>query len=155
MGKYLVQPTTINPYQAMIHMALVQALHRSNNCVRHTHKVYSNWPNVLQYQEVNLDDLSAHVLVDVHLITKPTCTCGRFEVNHIPCGHAIACLRMLNQAPRDHVPEFFSLVHYYYTYEKNVQPVNVTALEAQAIDKCSTNLEKKKRKTTYATDAER
>jgi len=39
---------------------------------------------------------------------------------------------MLNQAPRDHIPEFFHLEHYYYTYEKNVQPVNVTALEAQA-----------------------
>jgi hypothetical protein len=63
---------------------------------------------------------------------------------------------MLNQAPRDYVPEFFSLVQYYYTYEKNVQPVNVTALEAQATDKCSINLEKrKKRNTTYAADAER
>ena len=41
---------------------------------------------------------------------------------------------MLNQAPRDHIPEFFSLEHYSYTYEKNVQPVNVTALEAQATD---------------------
>jgi len=29
-----------------------------------------------------------------------------------------------------------SLEHYYYTYEKNVQPVNVTALEAQATDNC-------------------
>jgi hypothetical protein len=67
MDKYLIQPTTINPCQAMIHMALVQALPRSKNYVRHTHKVYSNWSNVLQYQEVNLDDLSTHVLVDVHL----------------------------------------------------------------------------------------
>jgi hypothetical protein len=39
-----------------------------------------------------------------------------------------------NQAPRDHIPEFFSLEHYYYTYEKNVEPVNVTALDAQATD---------------------
>ena len=43
---------------------------------------------------------------------------------------------MLNQAPRDHITEFFSLEHYYYTYEQNVQPVNVTALEAQATDNC-------------------
>jgi hypothetical protein len=69
-------------------------------------------------------------------LTKSTCTCGRFQVNDIPCGHAIACLRVLNQAPREHIPEFFSLEHYYYTYEKNVQPVDVTALEAQATDNC-------------------
>jgi hypothetical protein len=40
-------------------------------------------------------------------LTKPMCTCGRFQVNDIPCGHAIACLRRLNQAPRDYIPEFF------------------------------------------------
>jgi hypothetical protein len=44
--------------------------------------------------------------------------------------------RMLNQALRDHIPEFFSLEYDYYTYEKNVQPVNVMALEAQATDSC-------------------
>ena len=48
----------------------------------------------------------------------------------------MACLRMLNQAPRDHIPEFFGLEHYYYTYEKNVQPVNLAALEAQATYNC-------------------
>jgi hypothetical protein len=69
-------------------------------------------------------------------LTKLTRTCGRFQVNDIPCGHAIACLRILNQAPRDHIPEFFSLEHYYHTYEKNVLPINVTALEAQATDNC-------------------
>jgi hypothetical protein len=63
-------------------------------------------------------------------------TCGRFQVNDIPCGHAIACLKMLNQASRDHIPEFFSLEHYYYSYEKNVLPINVIALEAQATDNC-------------------
>jgi hypothetical protein len=42
-------------------------------------------------------------------LTKLMCTCGRFQVNDIPCGHAIACLRRLNQAPRDHtsILEFF------------------------------------------------
>jgi len=39
-------------------------------------------------------------------LTKPTFTCGRFQVNDIPCGHAIAYLRKLNQAPRHHIPEF-------------------------------------------------
>ena len=47
----------------------------------------------------------------------------------------IACLRMLNQAPRDHFPEFYIIEYYYYTYEKNVQPVN---LEAPATDSCLT-----------------
>ena len=54
----------------------------------------------------------------------------------MPCGHATACFGGLNQAPRDHIPEFFGLEHYYYTYEKNVHPVNVTALQAQATDNC-------------------
>ena len=53
-----------------------------------------------------------------------------FNANHY-CYHCVG-----NQPPRDRIPEFFSLEHYYYTYEKNVQPVNVTALEAQATDNC-------------------
>jgi hypothetical protein len=59
---------------------------------------------------------------------------------------------MLNQAPRDHIPEFFSLEHYYYTYEKNVLPINVTALEAQATDNSSIDFKKRERKSTYATN---
>ena len=60
---------------------------------------------------------------------------------------------MLNQAPRDHIPEFFSLKHYYYTYEKNIQPVSLAALEAQAIDNCPPPILKRgKRTTVYAAD---
>jgi len=39
----------------MILIAFVQAPYRVKNYVQHTHIVCSDWPNDLQYQEVNLD----------------------------------------------------------------------------------------------------
>jgi len=67
MDKYLIQLATKNLYQATIQIASVQDPHRSKNHVRNTHTVCSDWSDDLQYQEVNLDVLSAHVSVDVHL----------------------------------------------------------------------------------------
>jgi hypothetical protein len=73
-------------------------------------------------------------------LTKPICTtCGRFQVNDIPYGHAIACLRRLNRAPHDHtsIPEFFNLEHYHNRlYEKNVHLVKISDLQAEATDNC-------------------
>jgi hypothetical protein len=58
-----------------------------------------------------------------------TCTCGRYQVNDIPCGHAVACIIKLQKEPRNYIPEIFSLQKYLQTYNRNVLPVDTTELE--------------------------
>jgi hypothetical protein len=41
----------------------------------------------------------------VHLEAR-TCTCGRFEINDIPCGHAVALILRLRKQPRDTYQRF-------------------------------------------------
>jgi hypothetical protein len=41
-----------------------------------------------------------------------TCTCGGYQVNNIPCGHAVACIVKLQKEPRNYIPEIFSLQKY-------------------------------------------
>jgi len=59
----------------------------------------------------------AEFLVD---LVACTCTCGRYQVNNIPCGHAAACIVKLQKEPRNYVPEIFSLQKYLQTYNRNV-----------------------------------
>jgi hypothetical protein len=58
-----------------------------------------------------------------------TCSCGRYQVNDIPCGHAVACIIKLQQEPRNYVPEIFILQKDLQTYNRNVLPVDITELE--------------------------
>jgi len=58
-----------------------------------------------------------------------TCTCERYQINNIPCGHAVACIVKLQKEPCDYIPGIFSLQEYLQTYNRNVLPVNTTELE--------------------------
>jgi len=37
-----------------------------------------------------------------------TCTCGRCQVNNIPCGHAVACIVKLRKELCNYIPEILS-----------------------------------------------
>ena len=69
----------------------------------------------------------AKFLVD---LVACTCTCGRYQVNNIPCGYAIACIIKLQKEPRNYIPKVFSLQKYLQTYSRNVLPVDTIELEA-------------------------
>jgi len=49
-------------------------------------------------------------------LAEHTCSCGRFQINDIPCGHAVALIYKLRGHPRDFIPRFFSLETYRDTY---------------------------------------
>jgi len=59
-----------------------------------------------------------------------TCTCRRFQVNGIPCGHDVALIYQLRGQPRDFIPTFFSRVTYRDTYGDNVKAIdaNISSL---------------------------
>lgn len=64
-----------------------------------------------QHQSVQLSDenhgtvtaFGGNKLFIVDFI-RETCTCGHFQQHGVPCGHAIACLHLLQQSPRDRMP---------------------------------------------------
>jgi hypothetical protein len=55
-----------------------------------------------------------------------TCTCGRYQVTNIPCGHAVACIVKLQKESRNYIPEIFSLQKYLQTF---ILPVDTIELE--------------------------
>lgn len=57
-----------------------------------------------------------------------TCTCGHFQANGIPCGHAYSCIKSVGQRPRDHVPNFFTLAIWRDTYLENLTPITLEEL---------------------------
>jgi hypothetical protein len=61
-----------------------------------------------------------------------TCECGRYQVNCIPCGHAVALIVKLRKPPRDYIPDFFKLDTYRKTYARNIRPVSTCNLAVSA-----------------------
>jgi hypothetical protein len=61
-------------------------------------------------------------------LAESTCTCGRFQINKIPCGHAVALIHKLRKDPRDYIPGFFLLKTFRDTYRANLNPIDATDL---------------------------
>jgi hypothetical protein len=57
-----------------------------------------------------------------------TCDCGHFQENGIPCGHAFSSIYVLNQSPRDSVPDVFTVQIWKNTYLTNLEPVTLVDL---------------------------
>ena len=51
-------------------------------------------------QEIVTSFSGAKFLVDLCSATL-VCTCGCYQVNNIPCGHAVACIVNLQKEPRN------------------------------------------------------
>jgi hypothetical protein len=57
-----------------------------------------------------------------------TSTCGHYQINRIPCGHAVALIRKLGKHPHDFIPAFFLMTTHRDTYRANLHPVDCTEL---------------------------
>ena len=63
-----------------------------------------------------------------------TCTCGHFQINGIPCGHAFSVIRAFqNRSPREYIPTFFTLATWQNTYRTNLRPISLANLDIIAI----------------------
>jgi len=49
-------------------------------------------------------------------LARKTCSCGHYQQNDIPCGHAYSIIIALNRAPRDYIPAVFSTTTLRNTY---------------------------------------
>jgi len=65
-----------------------------------------------------------------------TCTCGRFEINDIPCGHAVSLILRLRKQPRDYIPKVFTLETYRWTYMRDMHPVDIQYLQILREGEC-------------------
>lgn len=54
------------------------------------------------------------------------CSCGHFQSNGIPCGHAFSVIgQQPNQSPKDYVPFFFLVQTWKETYTSNISPISL------------------------------
>ncbi|XP_050222389.1 uncharacterized protein LOC126672482 [Mercurialis annua] len=56
-------------------------------------------------------------------LNERTCTCCRFQVDEMPCPHAIAILSKLHQEPYQYCSDFFTKENMLATYERIVYPM--------------------------------
>ncbi|XP_061999509.1 uncharacterized protein LOC133716880 [Rosa rugosa] len=61
-------------------------------------------------------------LHDVNL-SAMTCTCRRWNLNGLPCPHAIACIYSKGYSPEDYVHEAYSQKKYMLAYEPAINPI--------------------------------
>ena len=68
------------------------------------------------------------------------CSCGHFQENYIPCGHAVSFIRAVqatSQAslpnPRDYVPYCFTALAYRQTYASNFIAITLDHLETEVL----------------------
>ena len=81
-----------------------------------------------------------------------TCTCGHFQYNDIPCGHAIAVIQEYRdpagdqrRSARDFIPYNLTLETFKAAYAEPMLPVEVEGLEPQGDNDCRAPLFKKAR----------
>lgn len=62
-------------------------------------------------------------------VSRKECSCGRFQIDRIPCNHACAFLLHLRKNPEDAVDPLFLLENYRQTYCHRVLPIRMEDLE--------------------------
>ncbi|KAF8459704.1 hypothetical protein BDZ91DRAFT_741818 [Kalaharituber pfeilii] len=79
-----------------------------------------------------------------------SCTCGHFQENSIPCGHAFSFIYALqaktpkHPSPRSYVPYFFSNQAWKNTYEHNLKPILLSSLEYSPGNSCAAPTQERK-----------
>jgi hypothetical protein len=61
-------------------------------------------------------------------LAESSCTCGRFQLNKIPCGHTVALIHKLRKDPRGYISDVFRLTTFRDIYRANLHPIDVTDL---------------------------
>ena len=65
------------------------------------------------------------VILEAH-----TCTCGHYQENHIPCGHALSSIHHIGQSAHTYISDFFSITTLKNTYWSNFNPVILANLDS-------------------------
>ena len=90
---------------------------------------WSSSNRVRMASETEGEVIQANGKVFLTNLARRWCSCGHFQENGIPCGHAFSIIRQVqNRSPRDYIPQFFSLTTWRATYSTNLRPVSLEDL---------------------------
>ena len=56
-------------------------------------------------------------------IQDRTCACGKWQINGIPCKHAVRALRSVNKIPANYVSDWYSVRKYKEAYGLIIYPI--------------------------------
>ncbi|XP_060965465.1 uncharacterized protein LOC133034401 [Cannabis sativa] len=56
-------------------------------------------------------------------LEKRTCTCNRFQIDEMPCGHAVAVMREMNMDPYTYCSDYYTKKNWLATYSGTVYPI--------------------------------
>ena len=86
---------------------------------------FLNSSNLFQVNKANNDlyNVCNNEKTDIVHLKNKTCTCNKFQLDEIPCEHALAVLRMLNQEPYSYCSSFYTKESMQATYGGTVYPV--------------------------------
>ena len=75
----------------------------------------------------------------VHMVNLRvgTCSCGRYQRNGVPCGHAMACLFRQGLSLDTFLPASLSIETWIATYEAPLPPIHITGLRPQEEEPCN------------------
>jgi hypothetical protein len=65
------------------------------------------------------------------------CSCKQYQVNNIPCGHALAMIYALHLSPSDYFPAALSVATWIATYDVAISVVNTEDLELSEDHECN------------------
>ncbi|KAK1381903.1 SWIM-type domain-containing protein [Heracleum sosnowskyi] len=86
--------------------------------------------NYLYYVDLTVHPTN-HILFEVHNgerknvvdLSKRSCTCNRFQMDQIPCAHAIAALQKSNLDPYDYCSQYYKKETMVAAYKEIVYPI--------------------------------
>lgn len=76
----------------------------------------SRWQNELEFEVDHMYD--ARRIVN---LVERTCTCGRWQLNGIPCGHACCAIYLHRQRPDDYLDGYYMVDKYMNAYESQIR----------------------------------
>ncbi|XP_060968631.1 uncharacterized protein LOC133036152 [Cannabis sativa] len=56
-------------------------------------------------------------------LEKRTCTCNRFQIDEMPCGHSVAVMREMNMDPYTYCSDYYTKKNWLATYSGTVYPI--------------------------------
>ncbi|KAM6569939.1 hypothetical protein CsatB_017924 [Cannabis sativa] len=56
-------------------------------------------------------------------LEKRTCTCNRFQIDEMPCGHAVTVMREMNMDPYTYCSDYYTKKNWLATYSGTVYPI--------------------------------
>ena len=87
--------------------------------------------NTVRYATRVLGEVTqANDCVYVVDLVRKQYTCGHFQENDIPCGHAFSFILALGESPKSYLPVAFQISTWKTTYERNITPITLDDIPA-------------------------